>query len=719
MGRRAMELLALALLGLAFATPLQPVGCNQTAHLALVKSLANGSPSIDRYRTESCDTAYVDGHYYAAKAPGLAMVSVPLYALLKLVGLDTENPAAGRPYPEAMLELPRSAVWQVSLLGSALAAFVLLLLVRSVANRLVPGYGTAAAITMGAGTLVLPFATVYFVHVLSGLLGFAAFALLLRERDGPADLRLVAAGGVAAGLAVTVEHPLVIVAGVLGVYAVARGGRARRAAAYSGGILIGLVPLLAFNWWALGSPFRLPYADAVIEPGTSGHDVVGANDEGLFGVGVPNPRDALELLFSARGLLVLSPVVAAGIVGTWLLRKQGRPAESAVIAGVTLGFLVYNAAYYLPFGGFVPGPRFLIPILPFLALGIAASYRAAPLTTGLLAAASIGAMTLATAAEPLLGTDDTASWVRRARAGDFTHTVVSALGGGHGWLAIAPFLLLVLAACGFAAATLRSQPRRGGGAVGGRGGYCVVDHVGRGARPASDRSGSRPDDGRGGRGAARYRRRADRGGGGAWPHSLCFGLRPIGVAAPARLRRPQQMVPRRRPRRLRSPGLHFPGATDGMKVGLSLLTLVPGEVGGSETYARGLCRGLAEVGTLEYTVFTPTIAPGAGGGLPETPVPEYRVARSMPQRALAMALAAARPRRIRRQLDDVDMLHYALTVAVPKVETRASSRSSISSTSTCPTSSPERNAPTAASPTRARHVMPTRWWSTASSSVEA
>ena len=45
-------------------------------------------------------------------------------------------------------------------------------------------------------------------------------------------------------------------------------------------------------------------------------------------------------------------------------------------------------------------------------------------------------------------------------------------------------------------------------------------------------------------------------------------------------------------------------------VGISLLTLVPGEVGGSETYARGLCRGLAEVGTLEYTVFTPPAAPG-------------------------------------------------------------------------------------------------------------
>jgi hypothetical protein len=452
-----VQLLALGLLGLAFAVPLQPVGCNQTAHLALVKSLADGSPSIDRYRTESCDTAYVDGRYYAAKAPGLALASLPGYAILDALGLNTVNPAAGAPYPRAMLELPRSAVWQVSLFGAALPAFLLLLLVRQVADRLVPGYGTAAAITVGAGTLVLPFATVYFAHVLSALLGFAAFALLLAERLGRPRLALVAGAGAAVGLATTVEHPVALLGVVLGVYALARDDRLRRGIAYGGGVALGLLPLLAYNWWALGSPFRLPYSEAVITPGRTGHDVVGANDEGFFGIGVPHPRDALELLFSARGLLVLTPVVAAGLAGIWFLYRAGRRAEALVVAGVVAVFLVYNAAYYVPFGGFVPGPRFLIPILPFLGLGIAASYRAVPLTTGLLALISVVAMTVATAAEPLLGSDDTASWVRRMGDGDFAHTIVTEAGGGHGWLAILPFLLLVALACGLAAWTLPAR----------------------------------------------------------------------------------------------------------------------------------------------------------------------------------------------------------------------------------------------------------------------
>ena len=45
-------------------------------------------------------------------------------------------------------------------------------------------------------------------------------------------------------------------------------------------------------------------------------------------------------------------------------------------------------------------------------------------------------------------------------------------------------------------------------------------------------------------------------------------------------------------------------------IGISLLTLVPGEVGGSETYARGLARGLAEVGTLDYLALVPPVAAG-------------------------------------------------------------------------------------------------------------
>src|SRR5437879_205078 len=88
-----------------------------------------------------------------------------------------------------------------------LAAPTLLLLARGVADELVRGWGSAASVLLGLGSLVGVFATLFFAHSLSACLGFAAFAVLVRERRHPALLR-VGSAGLLAGLAMTVEFPL-------------------------------------------------------------------------------------------------------------------------------------------------------------------------------------------------------------------------------------------------------------------------------------------------------------------------------------------------------------------------------------------------------------------------------------------------------------------------------------------------------------------------------
>jgi len=157
----------------------------------------------------------------------------------------------------------------------------------------------------------------------------------------------------------------------------------------------------------------------------------------------------VELLLAERGLLVLTPVVAAGAAGTVLLWRRGLRAEAALVCGLVLVELVWNSARH-PFefalGGWVPGPRFLIPLLPFLCFALAPALRRAPATVGALAVASAGAMVVATSAEPLLQNDDTHHWLSRIADGNFAATVVSLGGFGHGWLAILPFYLCVLVA---------------------------------------------------------------------------------------------------------------------------------------------------------------------------------------------------------------------------------------------------------------------------------
>jgi glycosyltransferase involved in cell wall biosynthesis len=103
-------------------------------------------------------------------------------------------------------------------------------------------------------------------------------------------------------------------------------------------------------------------------------------------------------------------------------------------------------------------------------------------------------------------------------------------------------------------------------------------------------------------------------------------------------------------------------------IGIGLLTLVPGELGGSESATRGLLQALARGGTLPYRVYLPPVAPDAHEGLPYEIVSQYRPAHSRRQRLLALALATARPEPLRRRLRSADVVHYPFTIRVPSVE---------------------------------------------------
>ena len=105
-----------------------------------------------------------------------------------------------------------------------------------------------------------------------------------------------------------------------------------------------------------------------------------------------------------------------------------------------------------------------------------------------------------------------------------------------------------------------------------------------------------------------------------------------------------------------------------MRVGVSLLTLVPGISGGSETYARELCRALARVGSHRYEVLVPTLAPEAGGGLETVVATGYPASTTIPGRLRAMAGASMRPGALADRLTGADVVHYPLTVPVPPVD---------------------------------------------------
>ena len=111
-----------------------------------------------------------------------------------------------------------------------------------------------------------------------------------------------------------------------------------------------------------------------------------------------------------------------------------------------------------------------------------------------------------------------------------------------------------------------------------------------------------------------------------------------------------------------------------MHVGLALLTFFPGRVGGTETVVRNLLdrfavgEGPERVSALVNRHGTGPLAEYARGPVRLREVRSYRAGDSMRTRALAMAFARAAPGVAARDAPrDLDVVHYAVTIPIPRV----------------------------------------------------
>ncbi|HEV3033754.1 MAG TPA: hypothetical protein VGX72_03090 [Solirubrobacteraceae bacterium] len=430
--RPRLALAAVLLVGLASAVMIQSFSWNQTSHYDLIRALNDDRTTIDPYQANTGDKVFYKGHYYSARAPGLALFALPFYDTLNLVGAESWTDAHVAPPEHPGDEM----IYLIGLWANVLPGLLLLALVWRVADRYEPGYGVAAAVVLGLGTMVLAFSQLLFSHMFTTFLCFAAFWLMLRERDGPPSPMLLALAGLAMGYAFSSEYPTFFAALVLGLFLLSRRdsltlpGVVRRGGAYLAGGLLGIVPLLLYNHYAFRSWTHLAYSD------------VPRQQKGFFGIGAPSLRVLTTLLFDSRGLLTLSPVLIMGAVGTVMLYRRGRRAEALTIGGICACFLLYNSGYYLPFGGGFMGPRFLDTLLPFLAFPVALTLKRFPGPTIALAAISITTTVIATTTHPLVGYEnETVVWMKYLKEALFQPTIASAYGLGRGWGGIWPFFL--------------------------------------------------------------------------------------------------------------------------------------------------------------------------------------------------------------------------------------------------------------------------------------
>jgi glycosyltransferase involved in cell wall biosynthesis len=103
----------------------------------------------------------------------------------------------------------------------------------------------------------------------------------------------------------------------------------------------------------------------------------------------------------------------------------------------------------------------------------------------------------------------------------------------------------------------------------------------------------------------------------------------------------------------------------GPTVAISMLTLVPGAMGGSETYARELTRQLASSDRVSATAIVPANAAGFSKGIPEVVVPQVRTGASTAARLQAMTSASLRGGKV-APLRAAQVVHYPFTIPAPR-----------------------------------------------------
>lgn len=357
------ERLLLLLVALAALTPIYVASSQDVSRLCLARSALAGRLTIGSCAGNALDRARYDGQTYSDKAPGMSLFAVPSVWLTSL------------PPPLHWNAIRDFRIWLIRLFTGGVAFVLLALAVGRLSEGLSPGRGGLVLVTFALATLVGAMAATTFGHVTAAALGFGAFLLGWRGRYGLA--------GLLAGLAMVVEYQTLIIVVVLAVYVALKG--LRNVAAYAVGVLPGGLLLAGYDRAAFGSPFHLSYRYVANKYAKS-------QASGFFGISVPHWASVEQVLLSDRGLLVVSPVSVAALVGLVLLGRR-HLREALVSAAIVFGFLLLEFGYFLPYGGTSPGPRFLIPALPFLAIGLGPAYSRFPRLTALLASVSLIAST--------------------------------------------------------------------------------------------------------------------------------------------------------------------------------------------------------------------------------------------------------------------------------------------------------------------------------------
>jgi hypothetical protein len=305
------------------------------------------------------DVAGADGRRYSQYGPGQSFAAVPWVAAGLLVGNTFPKDQAG--YPLRLILGSFNALIAAGMCG-LLAALGMSL-----------GYSRWASLLLGAtlafATYLWPHSRTFFSEPLTALLMLGSFYLLARTRYmSPATRRGIALQMAASGallalvLATKIQYAVAVPAFVLYLAwpllsrqrdnsPVSRSQFLRRVVYWGAGFVVGLLPLMLYNWSVFGSPLVTGYGTDLRATFKT------PLGEGVYGL----------LLSPGKGLVWYAPPVLLAAWGLWrFARKHKAEVVFVLLLGASIVTLFALYAFWHGDGSW--GPRYLIPFLPFALL---------------------------------------------------------------------------------------------------------------------------------------------------------------------------------------------------------------------------------------------------------------------------------------------------------------------------------------------------------------
>lgn len=347
------------------------VGWNEESRIALTKSIVKeGRIEIDNYSNFTGDKMLYNGRYYSDKAPGTSFFATPIYIFVKFLSRyfpdHSDKVLIPQMHYDSIIYTPFHLSVEDSFLQilsviflSSLPGALLIVLIYKTSRFFVKGLnGLFVALSFGFCTILLPYSTVLMGNILATFLAFLGIYIILGisiEKINPKHIFL---SGILLGASIVIDYLMVIVfVGTVFLLFFSVSPK-KLVFKFFTGVLIGSLPLLVYNFLIFSNPFKFTFFYIVLPTYLQVWEEWSPTLIILKMLILFNPY---------RGLFFYTPFLLFSLPGLFYLYKDNTHLAIFLLF-LFLSFTLLMAFYSYWHAGSSFGPRYLVPIIPFLSI---------------------------------------------------------------------------------------------------------------------------------------------------------------------------------------------------------------------------------------------------------------------------------------------------------------------------------------------------------------